>query len=98
MSDSKSGASAKDEFSRRSFLGAGSVALATAALADLPAKGQQQGKNDPASNPGQENNPLLLENPSSNTPPATDHGAVGPIWYSFDLAHKRMEKGGWTHE
>lgn len=31
-------------------------------------------------------------------PPSTDKGAVGPIWYSFDLAHKRIEKGGWTHE
>jgi len=31
-------------------------------------------------------------------PPPTDHGDVGPIWYSFDLAHKRIEEGGWTHQ
>lgn len=98
MSDLKRSASATDEFSRRSFLGVGGVALATAALGGLTVQAQQQGKNDPASNPGQENDPLLRENPNSNMPPATDQGAVGPIWYSFDLTHKRIEKGGWTHE
>jgi oxalate decarboxylase len=30
-------------------------------------------------------------------PPPTDHGDIGPIWYSFDLARKRVEEGGWTH-
>jgi oxalate decarboxylase len=98
MSDLKRSASATDEFSRRSFLGVGGVALATAALGGLTVQAQQQGKNDPASNPGQENDPLLRENPNSNMPPATDQGSVGPIWYSFDLTHKRIEKGGWTHE
>ncbi|HMG01641.1 MAG TPA: cupin domain-containing protein [Edaphobacter sp.] len=98
MSDSRKGASATDEFSRRSFLGVGGAALATAALSGLTVHAQQQGKNDPASNPGQENDLLLRENPNSNMPPATDHGSVGPIWYSFDLTQKRIEKGGWTHE
>jgi oxalate decarboxylase len=40
----------------------------------------------------------LRLNPSSNMPPQTDHGDVGPIWYSVDLAHKRVQEGGWTHE
>jgi len=31
-------------------------------------------------------------------PPPTDHGDIGPVWYSFDLAHKRVQDGGWTHE
>jgi oxalate decarboxylase len=31
-------------------------------------------------------------------PPPTDHGDTGPIWYSFDLAHKRVQEGGWTHQ
>ena len=31
-------------------------------------------------------------------PPPTDHGDIGPVWYSFDLVHKRVEEGGWTHE
>src|SRR5260370_3396424 len=56
-------------------------------------------EHDPASsNPGQENKPLLAENPNSNMPPPSEHGDVGPIWYSFDLVHKRIEEGGWTHQ
>jgi len=42
--------------------------------------------------------PLLAENPNSNTPPPTDHGDIGPIWYSFDLARNRMQEGGWAHQ
>lgn len=29
---------------------------------------------------------------------AADHGDIGPVWYSFDLARKRVEEGGWTHQ
>lgn len=89
----------RDELSRRSFMEAGSAALAAAALGARSAMGQEpNGTNAPASNPGQENLPLLRENPSTNLPPRTDHGDIGPIWYSFDLNHKRMEQGGWTHQ
>jgi oxalate decarboxylase len=90
--------------SRRSFLGMSSVALATAAFAGLTANAQEKGSTQKAehdhssSDPGQENKPLLTENPNSNTPPPTDHGDVVPIWYSFDLVKKRVEEGGWTHE
>jgi oxalate decarboxylase len=90
--------------SRRSFLGVGSTALATTALARIAAHAQEAQdtrkaeKDQSSSDPGQENKPLLDENPSSNLPPPTDHGDIGPIWYSFDLAHKRLEEGGWTHE
>jgi oxalate decarboxylase len=51
-----------------------------------------------SSDPGQENKPLLDENPDSNMPPPTDHGDMVPLWYSFDLVKKRVEEGGWTHE
>src|ERR1700728_3917139 len=90
--------------SRRSFLEAGSAALATAAFVGLTANAQQREDTRKAegdhssSDPGQENMPLLAENPNSNTPPPTDHGDIGPIWYSFDLARKRVEEGGWTHQ
>jgi oxalate decarboxylase len=90
--------------SRRTFLGVGSAGLATATLAALTAHAQEvqdtrkAEKDTSASNPGQENKPLLDENPSSNTPPPTDHGDIGPVWYSFDLVHKRVQEGGWTHE
>jgi oxalate decarboxylase len=90
--------------SRRSFLGAGSAALAAATLVGLTASAQQredirEAEGDhSSSDPGQENRALLAENPNSNTPPPTDNGDIGPIWYSFDLARKRMEEGGWTHQ
>ncbi len=51
-----------------------------------------------ASDPGQENFGLLKMNPNSNMPPPTDHGVVEPLWYSFDLTHRRVQEGGWTHQ
>ena len=78
---------------------AGSAALAAAALSSLTASAQESsGTNAPSSNPGQENEPLLKENPSTNMPPATDRGDIGPVWYSFDLNHKRIQQGGWSHQ
>jgi oxalate decarboxylase len=93
-----------DHPSRRSFLGMSSVALATAAFAGMTANAQEKASTQKAehdrssSDPGPENKVLLAENPNSNNPPPTDHGDVGPIWYSFDLVKKRVEEGGWTHE
>src|SRR5712671_5616487 len=90
--------------SRRSVLGMGSAALAAAAFAGLSAhaqtrEGTQKAEGDhSSSNPGQENKPLLAENPNSNTPPPTDNGDVGPIWYSYDVTKKRIQEGGWTHQ
>ena len=81
-----------------------SVALATAAFAGLAANAQEEAgtqkaeRDHSSSDPGQENKPLLDENPSSNLPPPTDQGDIGPIWYSFNLVHKRVQQGGWTHE
>src|SRR5258708_28993472 len=104
MSDEERDKTLQDGFSRRSVLGMGSAALAAAALAGLSAQGQtreskRQAEGDhSSSNPGQENKPLLNENPNSNTPPPTDEGDVGSIWYSYDLTHRRIQEGGWTHQ
>jgi oxalate decarboxylase len=90
--------------SRRTFLGLSSVALAAAALTGLTADAQTKASTQKAegdhssSDPGPENRSLLAENPNSNTPPPTDHGDVGSIWFSFDLVKKRVEEGGWTHQ
>jgi oxalate decarboxylase len=89
--------------SRRTLLGFGSTvaaALLTGGAADAQQREKtQRGEGDhSASDPGPENQSLLKENPSSNIPPPTDEGEVGPIWYSFDLAHKRIQEGGWTHQ
>jgi oxalate decarboxylase len=91
-------------FSRRTFLEAGSAGLATAALASLAVNAQEKTDTEKAdhdhsvSNLGPENSPLLDENPSTNLPPATDHGNIEPVWYSFDLTHKRVQEGGWTNQ
>jgi oxalate decarboxylase len=95
---------AKRSQSRRSFPGAGSAVLAAATLVGLTANAQQREDTRKAeadhssSDPAQENKPLLAENPNSNMPPPTDHGDVGAIWFSFDLVHKRVQEGGWTHQ
>ena len=104
MSDQNRQTVSDDGVSRRSFLGVGSAALATVAMAGFTAHAQERentakAEKDHSSNdPGPENLGLLGMNPNTNTPPPTDHGDIGPIWYSFDLARKRVEEGGWTHQ
>ncbi len=51
-----------------------------------------------ASNPGPRNAGLAKLNPNSDVPPPTDHGVVEPFWYSFELTHRRIQDGGWTHQ
>lgn len=88
--------------SRRAFVGA--AAFAGMSFASMQAFAQTRAElkagrtGNSASDPGQENKILLAQNPDSNNPPFTDRGDVGAIWYSFDLAHKRLQAGGWTHE
>lgn len=36
--------------------------------------------------------------PSSESPPATDHGDVPNFWFPFERAHKRIQDGGWARE
>src|SRR5579862_8310070 len=104
MSEAEHSNRSANGLSRRNFLEMTSTALATAGVAALVANAQDTQdtrnaeKGPSSSNPAQENMPLISENPSSNTPPPTDHGDIGPVWYSFDLAHKRVQDGGWTHE
>src|SRR6266852_18541 len=99
--ESKSGT---EGFSRRTFLGVGSAGLASAAMASLAVDAQERAniakaeQDHSASNPGPENKPLFDENPNSNLPPPTDSRNLEPVWYSFDLTHKRVQEGGWTNE
>lgn len=86
--------------SRRDFLEKATVLAA--ALGTGTALGQTAQNTATAeksvTNPGPQNAALVPINPNSNLPPATDHGTVPPIWYSFDLAHRRVQGGGWTHQ
>jgi oxalate decarboxylase len=94
-----------EALSRRKFLRASSAVLAVTALGGATVlRGQERASirgaehDHSSSDPGQENKPLLDENPDANMPPPTDHGSVVPLWYSFDLVKKRVEEGGWTHQ
>lgn len=48
--------------------------------------------------PGPNNSPSDAMNPDSVWPPATDNGTMMPFKYSFDLAHKEIDSGGWTRQ
>jgi oxalate decarboxylase len=88
-----------DDVSRRKFLSG--AALAAAAM--VPLANAQQVRSDDHSQtnekqPEEINSPLDQENPSSVWAPETDNGTVEPFKYSFALAHKRIENGGWTRQ
>ncbi|MGA9800073.1 MAG: cupin domain-containing protein [Terriglobales bacterium] len=89
---------------RRRFLEISGVALA-AATASIPlANAQAKTPRSPdhhlpnEEQPGPNNTALDAENPSSVWAPETDNGTVEPFKYSFALAHKRIESGGWTRQ
>ena len=89
--------------SRRRLLGATAAALTAGGVSPLAfaqtrkeiEKGMQ---NNSVSNPGPINKALTAENPGSYLPPITDRGVFPPIWYSFDLTHRRIQDGGWTRQ
>jgi oxalate decarboxylase len=93
----------KDQFSRRGFLGVGSVALAAAA-GSLAVAGAMAQENQPrtgrhATDPGPANTPLDGQNPDSTWPPATDSKSlVQTFKYPFSFANKRSYEGGWSRE
>ena len=94
--------------SRREVFGLSSAALAAAAT--LTVAGSRQANAAPQApqaaahtapnetNPGAKNLPLAAENPDSEWAPSTDSGTVKPFKYSFAVAHKRIESGGWTRQ
>ncbi len=98
---------------RRSFASMGTFALAAAGMLSKVAaqqssngQGQSEGKVPRSPDhhlpneeePGPKNAPLDAENPSAVWAPETDNGTVKPFKYSFSLAHKRIESGGWTRQ
>jgi oxalate decarboxylase len=94
----------KGKIGRRSLLGAAAAALSGAAMTTSPLLAQSRQEiasgehGHSASNPGPVNEKLASENGNSEMPPVPDHGDVIPIWYSFDLAHRRIQDGGWTRQ
>ena len=93
----------RGSMSRRKILGATAAAFSASAIPPLllaqTKADVEKGEHDhSASNPGPINTILTGENPDSNLPPSTDRGDVMPIWYSFDLTHRRIQEGGWTRQ
>jgi oxalate decarboxylase len=93
------------KLSRRKFIEAGSAVFVAAA--GLQAAQAQQDKIYPTdthtgineSQPGPPNNTVLDgQNQDSVWPPESDSGGQPPFKYSFSLAHKRIEGGGWTRQ
>src|SRR5260370_1656502 len=89
---------------RRSLLGAAAAEISAGAmgsradLAETKAETSKGEQNHSASKPGPINRALAGANPSSDQPPITDRGVIVPIWYSFDLTHRRIQDGGWTRQ
>ncbi len=98
-----SGAKQNGPVSRRKFFEVGSAVLGTAAVAAAAPQSQQSTRtaehDRSGSNPiGPDDQALHAENPDSVNPPPTDHGDVNPFKYSFSIAHKRIEEGGWARQ
>jgi oxalate decarboxylase len=96
--DSKS-----DLLSRRSLLAAtaagGLITAANAAQAqsgDAMPEPRRPGRG--GSNPGPKNPVRASQNPDIISPPATDHGTLPNLRFSFDDSHIRLESGGWTRQ
>jgi oxalate decarboxylase len=89
---------------RRRFLSATGAAIAAATAGPALRAQQRMPARSPDHHlpnevqPGPNNGPLDAENPSSVWAPETDNGTVAPFKYSFGLAHKRIESGGWTRQ
>jgi oxalate decarboxylase len=102
--DTMKDTNSKYRIGRRSVLGATAAALSAGALGSVTALGQTQkqvekGKSDgSAINAGPINKALEGLEPDTYLPPDTDRGVIEPIWYSFDLVHRRIQPGGWTRQ
>lgn len=92
---------------RRHFLSVSGAALAAATAVPLAAQtarpaGTQIFSSDHhlpnEQQPGPNNTVLGAQNPDSVWPPETDNGSVTSFKYSFDLAHKEIDSGGWTRQ
>lgn len=92
------------DVNRRSFLGTGAAAIATAAFMNFHANAQSRAnvhgaeQDHSASRMSAVNQSIADAAAASEIPPATDHGDVSSFWYSFELAHRRIQEGGWTNQ
>ena len=87
--------------SRRSLLAtAAASGVLTAGLAHAQGQGDAQPMRPGhgGTNPGPRDLVRERENPDLIVPPATDHGTLPNLRFSFADAHMRLESGGWTRQ
>src|SRR5262245_52144844 len=89
--------------SRRDMLAATAAGtlLTTAAVANAPTGGltlQPKRPGHGGTDPGPRNIERDRQNPDLLVPPATDHGTLPNLRFSFSDAHVRQETGGWTRQ
>ena len=92
-----------DPISRRNVL---TAAAAGTLVTAVTAVGAQAGETMPqprragvgGTNPGPKNPIRASQNPDLISPPATDHGVLPNLRFSFDDAHMRLASGGWTRQ
>lgn len=77
---------------------AGLVAVASVAHAQPSAPLQPTRPGEGGSDPGPRNLARDRQNPDLLAPPATDHGTLPNLRFSFADAHMRLESGGWTRQ
>ncbi len=97
------------DLSRRKILAgaaAGTVALGASVAAkaaefgnpDSPLQGAINSSGRALADPGPQAKALAAQEESLGSPPATDVGDMPIPWSSFNLAHKRIQAGGWARE
>ncbi|HZZ30548.1 MAG TPA: cupin domain-containing protein [Phenylobacterium sp.] len=98
------------DLSRRNVLAATTVVGAATAFSaaastvqlgnpDRPPEGAVNVSNPKAlTEPGPQNRTLAGQLPSAGNPPATDVNGMPMFWSSFNLAHKRIQDGGWARQ
>ncbi|WP_229681130.1 cupin domain-containing protein [Neoroseomonas lacus] len=90
--------------SRRSLTGIAGATLAIPASAtgfgnpDRPAEGAVNASPQALSDPGPRTPAITRQFPSSFSPPPTDVGTMQPFWSSFNIAHRRIQGGGWARQ
>jgi oxalate decarboxylase len=94
---------ATNPISRRNLLAATAVggALTATTMAQAQSGEQLLEPRRPGrggSNPGPKNPGRIEQNPDLILPPATDHGTLPNLRFSFEDAHMRLESGGWTRQ